>query len=133
MNKIYVISCSQDLVSMGLDRIRTSVDGLDETELSLDWSKIRLVPIVADEKVAFEEGESKIVSIKPIEIPAMAMVLNSFYGANGMGFSSCIGSTTFKGYEENRIADKSMFHSRIRASVLPGDLLGQVMIVPSKK
>jgi len=118
---------------MGLDRIRSSVEGLDETELSLDWSSVRFVPIVADEKVSFDEGESKIVSIQPVTIPAYAMVFNSFYGANGMGFSSCIGSMQFRGYDQERIADKSMFHSRIKAAVLPGDLLGQIMIVKGKK
>ncbi|MFW9920336.1 MAG: hypothetical protein ACFFED_12105 [Candidatus Thorarchaeota archaeon] len=133
MSKIYAISCSQDLVSMALDRIRTSVEGLDESEISLDWTKVHLVPIVADEKMSFNEGESNIVSIKPITISAYAMVFNSFYGANGMGFSSCIGSLEFKNYFEERVANKSMFHSRIKASILPGDLLGQVMIVKGKK
>lgn len=133
MSKIYVISCSQDLVSMGLDRIRTSVEGLEETGLSLDWSRVRLVPIVADEKVAFNEGASNIVSIRPIKIPAYAMVFNSFYGSNGMGFTSCIGALDFKNYDQDRIADKALFHSRIKAAVMAGDLLGQIIIVPGKK
>ena len=118
---------------MGLDRLRSSVEGLEEIELTLDWSKVRLVPIVADEKIHFPDSGSSIVSIKPIEIPAYAMVFNSYYGVNGMGHASCVGSLTFKKYSEERTADKAMFHSRIKASVLPGDLLGQIMIVPGKK
>jgi len=76
--KIYVISCGQDLISMGMDRMRTSVEGLDEIKLSLDWSNAKLIPIVATEKVAFKESETKIVPIRPIDVPAYAVVLQSF-------------------------------------------------------
>ncbi len=131
--KIYVISCRQDLISYGIDRMRTSVEGLETSRLSLDWSGVRLEPVVADEKVPFQEGESRIVRIKAIEIPAYAMVLHSFYESNGMGHISCIGAMEFRNYSENRIANMAMFQSRLKASVLNGDLLGQVMIVPGKK
>jgi hypothetical protein len=131
--KIYVISCSQDLVSMGMDRIRTAVEGLEEIEMSLDWSNTRLVPVVASEKVSFQEGETRLVPIKPIKIPAYAVVLQSFYGTNGMGDLGCIGSTEMKMVSDVREANMSMFSSRIKASVLPGDLLGQVLVVSGKK
>ena len=120
--KIYVISCRQDLISMGLDRMRSSIDGLDEVELSLDWSKARLVPIVASESIAFQEGETRLVPIRPVEVPAYAMVFQSYYGSNGMGDLACIGSTEMKMYSENRVADTSMFNSRIKAKVMAGDL-----------
>ena len=128
--KIYVISCSRDLQSLGMDRLRTSVEGMDERTLSLDWSKVRFVPIVANEKVSFTEGVSQFVPIKPINIPANSVVFQSFYGVNGMGHLSCIGSQEFKRPDEDRTADMSIFQSRIKASVLKGDLLGQVLIVP---
>ncbi|MHA1637331.1 MAG: DUF22 domain-containing protein [Candidatus Thorarchaeota archaeon] len=131
--KIYVISCSQDLASMGLDRIRSSVEGLEEVTLALDWSKARLVPVIAQEKVPMQPGETMIVSIKPIEIPAYAQVIQSFYGANGMGHVSCVGSLEFKKYDEPRVADKAMFQSRLKAAVMKGDLLGQVLIVSGEK
>ncbi|MFX1560763.1 MAG: DUF22 domain-containing protein [Promethearchaeota archaeon] len=127
--KIYVISCSQDLQSLGMDRLRTAVDGMEERTLSLDWSKVRLVPVVADEKVAFKEGETNFVPIKPISIPAKSVVFQSFYGVNGMGHLSCVGSQEFKRPNEDRTADMSIFKSRIKASVLKGDLLGQILIV----
>ena len=130
--KIYVISCSRELLSMGMDRVRTAVEGMDERTLSLDWSKVRMVPVVANEKVTFEEGESQFVPINPIEIPANSLVIQSFYGVNGMGHLSCIGSQEFKRPDEDRTADMSVFLSRIKASVLKGDLLGQVLIVPKK-
>jgi hypothetical protein len=130
--KIYVISCSQDLLSLGMDRLRTAREGLEERTLSLDWSKTRLVPVVANEKVAFSEGDTQLVPIVPISIPANSVVLQSFYGVNGMGHLSCIGCQEFKGPDENRTADMSMFQSRIKAAVLKGDLLGQVLIVPRK-
>jgi len=130
--KIYVISCSRDLESMGMDRLRSAVDGMEEKTLSLDWSKVRLVPVIADEKVAFAVGESHFVPIKPIEIPANSVVVQSYYGVNGMGHLSCIGSQVFKRPDEDRTADMSVFQSRIKASVLKGDLLGQVLIVPGK-
>ena len=88
---------------MGLDRIRSSVEGLEEIELALDWSKVRLIPIIADEKIQFSEGSSSIVSIKPIKIPAYSMVFNSYYGVNGMGHASCIGALTFKKPSEDFI------------------------------
>lgn len=130
--KIYVISCSQDLQSMGMDRLRTAVEGLEEKTLSLDWSNTRLVPVIANKKVAFSVGESLFVPIIPISIPANSMVFQSFYGTNGMGHLSCVGSQVFKKPSEDRIADMSIFQSRIKASVLKGDLLGQVLIVPGK-
>jgi hypothetical protein len=131
--KIYVISCNQDLMSMGIDRVRTGVDGLEETEVSLDWSRVRFVPIIASEKVQFNEGDSKVINIEPIKVPAYSMVIGSYYGVNGVGFSSCIGCLQFKQFNEDRVADKSMFHARVRAPIMPGDLLGQAMIVPVKK
>ena len=130
--KIYVISCSQDLQSLGMDRLRTAVEGMEEKTLSLDWSKVRLVPVIANEKVPFIEGQSEFVPIKPISIPANSTVFQSFYGVNGMGHLSCIGSQEFKRPDEDRTADISIFQSRIKASVLKGDLLGQVLIVPGK-
>ncbi|MFW9871315.1 MAG: DUF22 domain-containing protein [Candidatus Thorarchaeota archaeon] len=130
--KIYVISCSQDLESLGMDRMRTAIDGLEERTFSLDWSKVRLVPVVADEKVPFTEGETNFVSIRQISIPGNSVVFQSFYGTNGMGHLHCIGSQDYKKSSEDRTADMSMFQSRIKASVLKGDLLGQVLIVPRK-
>ncbi|OLS29683.1 MAG: hypothetical protein ThorAB25_15080 [Candidatus Thorarchaeota archaeon AB_25] len=130
--KIYVISCSQDLQSLGMDRLRTAVEGMEERTLSLDWSKVRLVPVIANEKVAFAEGQSEFVPIKPISIPGNSTVFQSFYGVNGMGHLSCIGSQEFKRPDEDRTADMSIFQSRIKASVLKGDLLGQVLIVPGQ-
>ena len=130
--KIYVISCSQDLQSLGMDRLRTSVEGLEEKTLSLDWSKVKLIPVVADEKIVFAIGESQFVPIKPISIPANSVVFQSFYGVNGMGHLSCIGAQEFKRPNEDRIANMSIFQSRIKASVLKGDLLGQVLVVPGK-
>jgi hypothetical protein len=115
-----------------MDRLRTAVEGMDESALSLDWSNVRLVPIVANEKVAFTEGATLFVPIKPISIPAKSVVFQSFYGVNGMGHLSCIGSQEFKKPDEDRTADMSIFQSRIKASVLKGDLLGQVLIVPGK-
>ncbi|TFH01462.1 MAG: hypothetical protein E4H14_18560 [Candidatus Thorarchaeota archaeon] len=131
--KIYVISCSQDLISMGIDRMRSSCEGLEEIELSLDWTNTRLIPVVAAEKVSFQKGETKLVPIKPIDVPAFAMVIQSFYGINGMGDLGCIGCTEMKLYFEDRQPNMSMFSSRIKASVLPGDLLGQVLVVNGKK
>jgi hypothetical protein len=115
-----------------MDRLRTAVEGMEERTLSLDWSKVRLVPVIANEKVAFTEGQSEFVPIKPISIPGNSAVFQSFYGVNGMGHLSCIGSQEFKRPDEDRTANMSIFQSRIKASVLKGDLLGQVMIVPGK-
>jgi hypothetical protein len=132
-DRIYVISCSRDLASMGLDRVRSAVDGLGETELSLDWSKVRLVPVIAGEKVQFQAGETAIVPIHDIKVPAYSMVFLSMYGSNGMGHLFCIGALEFHKYTEDRTSHVCMFQSRIKASVLPGDLLGQVLIVPGTK
>jgi hypothetical protein len=118
---------------MGLDRMRTSVEGLEEMELSLDWSKVRLVPVVASEKVSFNEGETKIIPIRPFEVPEFTMVFLSFYGVNGMGHLFCIGCMEMKTCYECRTANVAMFQSRIKASVMKGDLLGQVMLVLGKK
>jgi len=131
--KIYVISCRQDLADLGMDRMRTSVDGLEETVVSLDWSNTRLVPVVAAEKVAFQEGETRIVPIRPIKVPSYSIVFQSFYGVSGMGDLACIGCTEMKLYSEDRSATMAMFSSRIKASVLAGDLLGQILIVDGKK
>ncbi len=130
--KIYIISCSQELLSLGMDRLRTAVEGMEERTISLDWSKVRFVPVIANEKVAFKEGESQFVLIKPIKIPANSVVVQSYYGVNGMGHLSCIGCQEFKRPDEDRTADMSVFQSRIKASVLKGDLLGQVLIVPGQ-
>ena len=116
-----------------MDRVRSVVDGLGEAEIALDWSRARLAPVVADEKVPFTEGETRIVPIRPIQIPAKGMVLQSFYGANGMGHISCIGALEYKSYSEERAANMAMFQSRLKASVMKGDLLGQVLVVPEKK
>ncbi|MFW9909633.1 MAG: hypothetical protein ACFFEF_13760 [Candidatus Thorarchaeota archaeon] len=45
---------------------------------------------------------------------------------------SCIGSTEFKTFSEERVADRVMFHSRIKASMIRGDLLGHVLLVPGE-
>ncbi|MFX1369235.1 MAG: hypothetical protein ACFFAY_11590, partial [Promethearchaeota archaeon] len=129
-DKIYVISCSQDLAELGMDRLRTGIEGLNDITVALDWSKVKYEPVVADDKVPFQVGETRIVPIKPIKIPAHAMVFQSFYGVNGMGHVSCIGAPEFKLYSENRTANMSMFSSRLKASVMKGDLLCQVLIVP---
>ena len=118
---------------MGLDRMRTAVEGLEEIELALDWSKIKLYPVVAEDKVNFHEGETQIIPVRPIPVPAYSMVFLSFYGANGMGHLFCIGCIEMKTFSEDRTANVAMFQSRIKASVMKGDLLGQVMIVPGKK
>ena len=34
-DKIYVISCRQDLADIGMDRVRSAVEGLDEVEIAL--------------------------------------------------------------------------------------------------
>jgi hypothetical protein len=116
-----------------MDRMRSSVKGLQEVSIAFDWSKAKLIPVIADEKTSFQMGESKHVPIKPIKIPAYSIVLQSFYGTNGMGDLACIGCLEMKLFFEDRIANMSIFNSRIKASVLPGDLLGQVLVVPGKK
>jgi hypothetical protein len=132
-DKIYVITCNQDLARMGLDRTRMAVSGLEETPISLDWSSSRLVPVIAAERVPYQVGETKVIGIKSISIPPYSVVFQSFYGANGMGHLFCIGALEFKSFVEERIAAVAMFQSRIKSSVLPGDLLGQVIVVPGKK
>jgi hypothetical protein len=129
-DKIYVVSCRQDLASMGIDRMRSGVEGISETGISLDWTRAKMLPVVAAEKVHFEEGETKIVPIKLIKIQGNAMVFDSFYGVNGMGHLSCIGSQEFRMFSEERTADVSMFSSRIKAAVMKGDLLAIVAVVP---
>jgi len=131
-DEIYVITCSDKLVSMGMNRLRTATEGLSELHLSLDWPKATLVPVISEEKAQFNTGETRVVKIRQVKVPALAVVLQSFYGSNGMGHLFCIGSTEFKTVREDRIADRAMFQSRIKASVLPDDLLGQVIIVPGK-
>jgi len=115
-----------------MDRLRTAVEGMEERTLLLDWSKVRVIPVVANGKVAFNEGETQFVPIRPIPVPANAIVFQSFYGVNGMGHLSCIGCQELKKPSEERVADMAIFRSRIKASVLQGDLLGQVLIVPAK-
>jgi hypothetical protein len=129
--KIYVISCRQDLKGIGMDRMRTAVEGLEEIQININWNKARLIPVVAAEKVAFKVGETNLVPIRPIKVPKYGLVFQSFYGSNGMGDLGCIGCTDMKIFSEDRSANVCMFNSRINASVLPGDLLGQVMVVES--
>lgn len=117
---------------MGIDRMRSGVEGISEAGISLDWTQAKMMPVVAAEKVQFQEGETKLVPIRPIKIPGNAMVFDSFYGVNGMGHLSCIGSQEFKMFSEDRIADVSMFSSRIKAAVMKGDLLAIVAVVPGK-
>ncbi len=106
------------------------MEGLETAELSLDWSKGQLHPVVASTREDFEKGETKVIQIDPIKIPRGGMVFQSFYGVNGMGHLSCIGCQEFHRYNEERIADIAMFQARIRAPVMEGDLLGQVIVIP---
>ncbi|MFX1330989.1 MAG: DUF22 domain-containing protein [Promethearchaeota archaeon] len=131
--KIYVISCRQDLADMGMDRVRSAVEGLESAKIAIDWSKARLEPVVATEKVPFDAGETRIVPIRPITVPAYGLVLQSFYGANGMGHISCVGALEYKSYTQEREANMAMFQARLKASVMKGDMLGQVLVVPGKK
>ena len=131
--KIYVISCRQDLADMGMDRVRSAVEGLESVEIAIDWSKTRFEPVVATEKVPFSAGETRIVPIRPIKVPAYGFVLQSFYGANGMGHISCVGALEYISYTQEREANMAMFQSRLKASVMKGDMLGQVLVVPGKK
>ncbi len=130
--KIYAISCSMELASIGVDRMRTQVDGFEKAKMSLDWSDIEIVPVVADEKVLFEEGDVKIVPIRPIEVAENSLVFLSLYGVNGMGHLCCIGCLQMKKYTERRTANLAMFQTRIKSPVSKGDLLGQVVVVPGK-
>lgn len=128
--KIYVISCNPNLTEIGMNRLRKAQEGLEATELALNWSNGRLHPVVAAEREEFLEGETKVISIEPITIPPGGMVFQSFYGVNGMGHLSCIGCQDFHHYSEERVADVAMFQARIKAPVMKGDLLGQVIVVP---
>ncbi|RLI57059.1 MAG: hypothetical protein DRO87_07420 [Candidatus Thorarchaeota archaeon] len=112
--------------------MRIQAEGFEQMDLSLDWSKAKLVPVVAEEKVHFGEGETNLVKIRPIDIPAKGVPITSFYGVNGMGHVSCIGSLEYKSPDEDRVADVAMFQSRIKASVMKGDLLALTLVVPSK-
>ncbi len=133
LEKIYVICCDQSKSSMGLGHIRTAVDGVEESVLSLDWSHVRAVPIITLEDATFEAGQTLIVKIKPLVITPRSALIRSFYGSNGMGNLTCIGSTEFKGFDEERLADRAMFHSRIKANMVKGDLLGHVFVIPPAK
>lgn len=128
--KIYVISCNPNLAEIGMDRMRKSTKGLEAKKLSLDWSQVHLHPVVAAKRENFEEGEIKVIPIEPIDIPKGGMVFQSFYGVNGMGHLSCVGCQEFHHHNEERTADVAMFQARIRAPVMEGDLLGQVLVVP---
>jgi len=118
---------------MGVSHIRTAVAGLEESVLSLDWSNSKLMPVIASEKVAFAAGETKIIEIRPIRIPAYSMVVQSFFGVNGAVHLLCLGASQFKPFSEDRIAEIAQLQSRMKCSVLPWDLLGQVIVVPGKR
>ncbi|MHA2426120.1 MAG: DUF22 domain-containing protein [Candidatus Thorarchaeota archaeon] len=132
VDKIYAICCDQSMSSMGLGYIRTAVEGVDESTVSLDWTKTRSVPIISLERLEFEASQTRIVSIRHIEIPAKVAVLRSFYVSNGMGNLACIGSTEFKRFDEDRTADRAMFTSRIKGPIMKGDLLGHIFMVPGE-
>ena len=129
---MYLISCSQDLEKMGLDRMRTKVTGMEASEISANWSKIRIVPVVASEKVPFQVGETKVIDIRPIKVAPNTIVIQSFWGVNGMGHINCIGSTEHKHMNQERTADKAMFQSRLKASVMKGDIMGQVLLIETE-
>ncbi len=131
LDKIYAILCDQSLSSMGFGYVRTAVEGIEESTISLDWSNVRAVPVISLEDAAFEAGETRIVKIKPITVAPKSAVLRSFYVSNGMGNLVCIGSTYFQHFDEERLADKAMFHSRIKGNMFKGDLIGHIFIVPS--
>ena len=128
--KIYVICCDESRSSMGLGHIRTAVEGVQESTMSLDWTKIRSVPIITTERYLFEANETLIVKIIPMIIPPKSIMIRSFYGSNGMGNLACVGSTEFKSFDEERLGDRAMFTSRIKASMMRGDLLGHIFIIP---
>jgi len=133
IDKIYAICCDESRSSMGLGYIRTAVEGVGESMLSLDWSHTRSIPIISLEREEFEAGQTRIITIKPIEIPARTVVIRSFYVSNGMGNLACIGSTEFKRLDEKRIADRAMFTSRITGPVVRGDLLGHILMIPAQE
>ncbi len=130
IDKIYAICCDQSRSSMGLGYIRSAVEGIDESTVSLDWSNTRSVPIISLERMEFEASQTRILKIKKVEIPSKVAVFRSFYVSNGMGNLACIGSTEFKRFDELRIADRAMFTSRIKGPVMKGDLLGHIFLVP---
>ncbi|MHA1908706.1 MAG: DUF22 domain-containing protein [Candidatus Thorarchaeota archaeon] len=130
LDKIYAICCDQSRSSMGLGYIRSAVEGVAESTVSLDWTNTRSVPIISLERLEFEQSQTKIVRIKQVEIPAKVAVLRSFYVSNGMGNLACIGSTEFKRFDEDRVADRAMFTSRITGPIMKGDLLGHIFMVP---
>ena len=133
LDKIYVICCDQSKSSMGLGHIRTAVEEVDESVVSLDWSNVRSVPIITLEDASFEAGQTLIVKIKPMVVPPKSALIRSFYGSNGMGNLTCIGSTEFRRFDQERLADRAMFHSRIKANMVRGDLLGHVFVIPHKE
>lgn len=128
--KIYVICCDESRSSMGLGHIRTAVEGVQESTMSLDWTRVRSVPIIAIERYLFEAHQTLIVKIIPVPIPPKSVMIHSFYGSNGMGNLTCVGSTEFKNFNEERIGDRAMFTARIKASMMRGDLLGHIFIIP---
>ena len=98
--KIYVICCDESRSSMGLGHIRTAVEGVQESTMSLDWTRVRSVPIIAVERYIFEAHQTLIVKIIPVIIPPKSAIIHSFYGSNGMGTLTCVGSTEFKTFDE---------------------------------
>lgn len=130
--KIYVICCDESKSSMGFGHIRTAVEGVQESIMSLDLTKVRSVPIIVVERYLFEANETRIVKIIPVMIPPKAVIMRSFYGSNGMGNLACVGSTEFKSFDEERLGDRAMFTARIKASMVRGDLLGHIFIIPGK-
>lgn len=128
--KIYVICCDESRSSMGFGHIRTAVEGVQESTLNLDWTKVRSVPIISVERYIFEAHQTLIVKIIPVTIPPKSAIIRSFYGSNGMGTLTCVGSTEFKSFDEERTGDRAMFTSRIKADMMRGDLLGHIFIIP---
>ena len=128
--KIYVICCDESKSSMGFGHVRTAVEGVQESTMSLDWTRVRSVPIIVLERYLFEANETLIVKIMPVIIPPKSAIMRSFYGSNGMGNLACVGSTEFKTFDEERLGDRAMFTARIKASMVKGDLLGHIFIIP---
>ena len=128
--KIYVICCDESRSSMGFGHVRTAVEGVQESMMSLDWTRVRSVPIIVLERYEFEANETLIVKILPMTIPPKSAIMRSFYGSNGMGNLTCVGSTEFKTFDEERLGDRAMFTARIKASMVKGDLLGHIFIIP---
>ena len=128
--KIYVISCDESKSSMGFGHIRTTVEGVQESTMSLDWTRVRSVPIIVLDRYLFEANETLIVKIIPVLIPPKAVIIRSLYGSNGMGTLTCVGSTEFKTFDQERLGDRAMFTARIKAPMERGDLLGHIFIIP---